>query len=93
MKIIRPKQTAEKLGISLATLWRKARNDLDFIKPIKLSDSVTGFIEEEVDAYLERKVREFRERPTKRETAAKATTASATSRAAKRATLTAGAAS
>jgi prophage regulatory protein len=90
MQIIRPKRTAEKCGMALPTLWRKAKDDPDFPKPIKLSESLTGFVEAEVDAYLEKKVRESREQPTKRLTSAGASAASAKSRAAKRATMAAG---
>ena len=89
MKIIRPRQTAEKCGMALPTLWRKAKDDPDFPKPIKLSENLTGFIESEVEAYLEKKVQEYRENPVKRETAARAAGVSAVKRA-ERAALAAG---
>jgi prophage regulatory protein len=92
MNIIRPKQTAEKLGMALPTLWAKSKKDPDMPKPIKLSENITGWVEAEVDAYIEKKVREFREQPTKRLTSAFASAASAKSRAKKRAALTAGSA-
>jgi prophage regulatory protein len=69
MKIIRPQQTAEKCGIALSTLWAWAEGKPDFPKPVQLSGNVSGFIEEEVETYLERKVAESRAEPTKRETA------------------------
>jgi len=90
MKIIRPRHTADKCGISLPTLWRKSKDDPDFPKPIKLSSALTGFVEEEVNAYLERKVREYREQPTKRETSTQAALVSASNRAARRDALTTG---
>lgn len=89
MKIIRPKQTAEKFGMALPTLWAKSKKDPDFPKPIKLSENITGWVEAEVDAYLEKKVRESREQPIKRLTSAGASAASAKSRAEKRAALAA----
>ncbi|MBW7902937.1 MAG: AlpA family phage regulatory protein [Rhodocyclaceae bacterium] len=69
MKIIRPRQAAEKCGIGLPTIWAWARDKPDFPKPVRLSGNASGFIEEEIDAYLERKVVEYRAAPEKRETA------------------------
>lgn len=66
MKILRVPQTADILGTSVPTVWRKAKTEADFPKPVKLSENVTGFVEDEVQAYLERKVAEYRENPTKR---------------------------
>lgn len=77
MQIIRIQRTAEILGISVPTVWRKAKTEPDFPQPVKLSANVTGFIEDEVQAYLERKVAEYREKPTKREGAFKAARVSA----------------
>ena len=89
MKIIRPQQTAEKCGIALSTLWAWAEGKPDFPKPVQLSGNVSGFIEEEVETYLERKVAESRAEPTKRETAVVAAKKSALVRR-QRATLAAG---
>lgn len=89
MKIIRPQQAAEKCGIALSTIWAWAENKPEFPKPVQLSGNVSGFIEEEIDAYLERKVAESRTKPTKRETAVAAATKSALVRR-QRATLAAG---
>lgn len=69
MRIIRPRAAAEKLGIGLPTLWNWARSKQDFPKPIRLSGSASGFIESELDAWLERRVSESRAQPVKRETA------------------------
>jgi prophage regulatory protein len=49
---VRPANAAAKLGVSLPTLWRWARNVPDFPKPIKLSERVTVFDESELDAYV-----------------------------------------
>lgn len=85
MKIIRDAGVAEKLGVSTTTVWRKAKTDPDFPQPVRLSDAITGWIESEIDSYLERKVREYREQPQqKREVAAKAAAASVAARKAKR---------
>ena len=49
---IRPTQAAEKLGISLPTLWRLARTNKYFPRPKKLSERVTIWDEAELDAFL-----------------------------------------
>lgn len=77
MQILRIQKTAEILGISIPTIWRKAKKEPDFPQPVKLSANVTGFIADEVQAYLERKVAEYRANPTKREGAFKAAKVSA----------------
>ncbi len=79
MKIIRPKVAAEKLGIGLPTLWSWARR-ADFPKPIQLSSNASGFIESELDDWLERRVAESRAQPVKRETAIAAAQKSALAR-------------
>ena len=84
MNILRPNQFAKKLGYSMPTLWRRARDDPDFPVAVKLSPAMTGFIEAECDAYLELKVAESRAAPTKRPTAAKAAAVSVTKRASRR---------
>jgi len=84
MRIIRPRQAAEKCGIALPTLWAWAKSKPDFPQPIRLSGNASGFVESELDAYLEKLVQESREQPAKRETATRASAASAASRAAKR---------
>jgi prophage regulatory protein len=85
MKLIRVQEVAAKCGISIATVWRKAGTDPTFPQPVRLSANVTGWVEGEVDAYLAQRIREYREQPTKRETAAQAAMASATKRAERRA--------
>lgn len=51
-RFMRPAQAAEKLGVSLPTLWRYARNNPSFPRPSKLSERVTVFDESELDAYV-----------------------------------------
>ena len=58
-RILRAKAAAEKLGISTATLWNKANPKSchyrpDFPQPVKISDNVTGWIESEITAYIEK---------------------------------------
>jgi len=52
---VRPKQAAEKLGVSDPTLWRYVRTIPDFPKAVKLSAAVTIFDEEELDAFVARR--------------------------------------
>jgi predicted DNA-binding transcriptional regulator AlpA len=84
MRIIRPRQAAEKCGIALPTLWAWAKSKPDFPQPIRLSGNATGFVEHELDTYLEKLVQESREQPEKRATAVRAATVSAASRRARR---------
>ncbi|WP_411703542.1 helix-turn-helix transcriptional regulator [Edaphovirga cremea] len=48
---IRPKRLAELLGVSEATIWRKAKNGT-IPRPIKLSERVTVFDAVEINAWL-----------------------------------------
>lgn len=50
---LRPAQLAAKLGVSVPTVWRYARNNPAFPRPIKLSERVTFFDEHQVDQYLD----------------------------------------
>lgn len=92
MNIIRPNRTANKIGASLPTLWRRVKDDPDFPQPVKMSSAITGFVESEIDAYIERKVTESRANPTKRATASKAATVSMEVRAERHAVKTVAAA-
>lgn len=61
MKILRDVRVAEKIGCkSRATVWRKAKAEPDFPQPVAISSGITGWVEEEVDAYIRRKVAEAR---------------------------------
>ena len=57
MNVIRPKATAIKCGVAPITINRWATDPkysyLQFPKKISLGDNSVGFIEEEVDAFLE----------------------------------------
>lgn len=47
-KIIRPKTVANKLGISIPTLYRRMKEP-DFPDKIRLSKQATGFVESEIE--------------------------------------------
>ena len=50
-RALRPAQVAEKFGVSVPTVWRYARNDPSFPKKTKLSERVSVFDEQELDAW------------------------------------------
>lgn len=49
---LRPKQAAKLIGISVSSLWRYARTQGDFPKPVKLSPRATIFFENELAEWL-----------------------------------------
>lgn len=49
-----PKETAQYLGISTATLWRFTKRP-DFPKPKRLTERTIRFSKDELDRYLENK--------------------------------------
>ena len=58
-RILRAKAAAERLGISTATFLNKANPKSrhyhpDFPQPVKVSANVTGWIESEITAYIEK---------------------------------------
>lgn len=56
MKILRKKAVCEKLGdINEVTLWRISRGDPTFPVSIQLNKRVVGWLEHEIDAWLEQK--------------------------------------
>ncbi|CRG51556.1 MULTISPECIES: helix-turn-helix transcriptional regulator [Yersinia pseudotuberculosis complex] len=48
---IRPKRLAKLLGVSEATIWRKAKNGT-LPRPVKLSERVTAFDAVEINVWL-----------------------------------------
>ncbi len=62
MNVIRPKATAIKCGVAPITIHRWATDPkysyLNFPKPIPLGENSVGYIEEEVDAFLEARAAE-----------------------------------
>ena len=51
MKVLRLPDVLERVGLSKSTLWRLI-NDEEFPEPIKLGPRASGWIEEEVDAWI-----------------------------------------
>lgn len=56
--IIRAKEVAQKLGISVSSVWNKSNPksrhyDAAFPKPFKISANATGWLESELLAYIE----------------------------------------
>ena len=49
-----PKETAQYLGISIATLWRFMKRN-DFPKPKRLTGRTIRFLKSDLDAYLQDK--------------------------------------
>ena len=60
MKILRPAETAKKIGVSGVSLWRWEREG-KFPKRVKIGPNAAGHIEEEVDAWIEKKASERQE--------------------------------
>lgn len=57
--ILRAKQVAERLGISTAAIWYKVNPksrhyDADFPQPFKISVNATGWLESEINSYIEK---------------------------------------
>ena len=58
-RILRPKQTKEVVSLSMATMYRLAKDeDSTFPKPIKLSEHASGWLESEIYAWLEERIAE-----------------------------------
>lgn len=52
-QFLRVKQVADTFGMSVATVWRKAKTDPQFPKPVKVSEGITGWPSDEVRAYMD----------------------------------------
>jgi len=52
-QFLRVNQVANALGMSAATVWRKAKTDPKFPKAVKVSDNITAWPSEDVQAYRE----------------------------------------
>lgn len=50
-RILRPRQLADRIGLSLATLWRLRRRG-DLPEPIRLSPGACGWRSSDIDAWL-----------------------------------------
>ena len=53
-KIIRPKVGAKKFGVSIATFWRITKEE-DFPPKIQISKRAVGWMEDEIDDFLEKR--------------------------------------
>lgn len=58
-EILRVKQVAHKMGISVSTVWCKVnpknrRYDAAFPKPFKIADNATGWLASEVNNHIEK---------------------------------------
>jgi len=56
-RILRLPQVIAKVGLRRDSIYRLAREDR-FPKPIKLSENASGWLESEIDAYIESKTAE-----------------------------------
>lgn len=82
MNILRPKEMAQKFGISSATLWRRVKQDSDFPRPVRLSPGMTGFVESQANDYLDLKIKQSQGTLHTRASAFKAAAASVAKRSA-----------
>lgn len=51
--ILRPKQVAHFMGISVQTLWRLDKHDLEFPKKIRFTARCVGYKKSDILAYVE----------------------------------------
>lgn len=51
-RFIRVKQVAKYLDCSISTIWSLRKNDVNFPKPIKVSDGITLWDKKELDTYI-----------------------------------------
>ena len=56
MKVLRLPTVLERIGLSKSTLWRLIK-DGEFPEPIKLGPRATGWLEEEVEAWIKSRSR------------------------------------
>lgn len=49
---MRPKVAAQYMGMGESTLWRRAKVDPEFPKPIKTGPRMTVFLRSEMDEYI-----------------------------------------
>ena len=56
--VFRARQAAQHLGLGESTIWRKAKTEPDFPKPIKLSERVTVWRISDLNEYIARKAGE-----------------------------------
>jgi prophage regulatory protein len=54
-RIIRPRELADQIGLSPATIWRLRRRG-DLPEPVRLSPGCVGWLKSQIDAWLERRL-------------------------------------
>jgi prophage regulatory protein len=66
MKVLRVSEVAARLGdAGVSTVWKMAQTDVSFPKPMKVSPKITGWLENEIDAFILKKAAERPEKLTK----------------------------
>ena len=55
-RVIRQKEVCDKLGLSKATVWTYVRKRDDFPKPIRLGANSVGWLESEIDAFIDARI-------------------------------------
>ena len=55
-RIIRQREVCNKLGLSKATIWAYVRTRDDFPKPIRLGANSVGWLESEIDAFIDARI-------------------------------------
>lgn len=50
--VLRPKQAAAYIGVSLPTYWRFTKDDPDFPRPFKLGANASAVMRDELDTWL-----------------------------------------
>lgn len=57
MRLISTNEVRQKLGaISNATFYETFRHDPDFPRPVRISDNRLGYVEQEIDRYIEHRL-------------------------------------
>ena len=52
MQLLTVKEVAKTLGMSVPTVWRRARSDEHFPKPIHIGENATRWLASEVQAFI-----------------------------------------
>jgi prophage regulatory protein len=52
MKLLRPKEVAERIGASRQSVWRWSKEDPTFPRPVRMGKNATAFIQEEIDEWI-----------------------------------------
>ena len=55
-RVIRQKEVSDKLGLSKATVWLYVRTRDDFPKPIRLGANSVGWLESEIEAFIDARI-------------------------------------